>query len=116
MQARREAQAAGADEALLLSTSGELCCGTAANLLVQRSGQWLTPALSSGCLPGIMRGQLLERGLATEARLDAQPQDGDRWLLINSLSCRPITNVDGAALTPLSWEEVRAVFDPLLTD
>ncbi len=116
VQARREARGAGAEDALLLSTSGELCCGTAANLLVQRQGQWLTPALSSGCLPGIMRGQLLERGLATESQLDATPQDGDRWLLINSLSCRPITSVDGAALTPLSLEEVRALFDPLLAD
>ncbi|MGB0875070.1 MAG: aminotransferase class IV, partial [Synechococcus sp.] len=71
IQARREAHAAGADDALLLSTSGELCCGTAANLLVQRQGQWLTPPLSSGCLPGVMRGQLLSRGLVQEARLAA---------------------------------------------
>ncbi|MFY9251082.1 MAG: aminotransferase class IV, partial [Vulcanococcus sp.] len=32
VQARREARGAGAEDALLLSTSGELCCGTAANL------------------------------------------------------------------------------------
>ena len=116
IQARREAQAAGADDALLLSTSGELCCGTAANLLVQRQGQWLTPALSSGCLPGVMRGQLLKRGIAQEARLEAQPQAGDRWLLINSLSCRPIKSVDGEALPHSTLEEVRALFDPLLMD
>ena len=51
IQARREAQDQGADDALLLNTAGALCCGTAANLLVRRRGQWLTPPLSSGCLP-----------------------------------------------------------------
>ena len=116
IQARREAQAAGADDALLLSTSGELCCGTAANLLVQRQGQWLTPPLSSGCLPGVMRGQLLSRGLVQEERLEAQPQSGDRWLLINSLSCRPIERLDGQALTPHNRQEIRALFDPLVAD
>ena len=116
VQARREAHAAGADDALLLSTSGELCCGTTANLLVQRQGQWLTPPLSSGCLPGVMRGQLLSRGLVQEARLEAQPQSGDRWLLINSLSCRPIECLDGQALTPHNRQEIRALFDPLVAD
>ena len=58
IQARREARTTGADEALLLSSTGELCCGAVANLLVRRQGQWLTPPLSSGCLPGVMRGQI----------------------------------------------------------
>ena len=85
IQARLEARRAGADDALLLASGGELCCGTTANLLIQRQGQWLTPALSSGCLPGVMRAQLLERGLAEEADLSPEPQPGDSWLLINSL-------------------------------
>ena len=99
IQARREARAAGADEALLLSTSGELCCGSTANLLVQRRGRWLTPALSSGCLPGVMRGRLLALNLAEERRLEAQPEAGDQWLLINSISCRPIQQLAGQTLT-----------------
>jgi 4-amino-4-deoxychorismate lyase len=98
IQARREARRAGADEALLLSTSGELCCGSSANLLVQRQGRWLTPPLSSGCLPGVMRGRLLELGLAAEAQLSASVEPGDRWLLINSLSCRPVLALEGQPL------------------
>jgi len=70
IQARHEARHAGADDALLLSTTGELCCATAANLLVRRAGRWLTPPLSSGCLPGIMRRRALELGLAEEARIE----------------------------------------------
>jgi 4-amino-4-deoxychorismate lyase len=98
IQARREARAAGADEALLLSTSGELCCGASANLLVRRAGQWLTPPLTSGCLPGVMRQRALELGLAREQRLEPEPQAGDQWLLINSLGCRPIQQLEAGPL------------------
>jgi branched-chain amino acid aminotransferase len=100
IQARREAQAAGADEALLLNSDGELCCGAAANVLVLRHGTWLTPPLSSGCLPGVMRGRLLELALAEEAVLTPTPEPGDQWLLINSLSCRAIRMLDGRKLEP----------------
>jgi 4-amino-4-deoxychorismate lyase len=98
IQARREARGAGADEALLLGNGGELSCGASANVLVQRRGRWLTPALDSGCLAGVMRGRLLELGLAAEARLEAAAEPGDRWLLINSLSCRPVLKLEGQPL------------------
>lgn len=54
------AQAHGADEAVLANTVGDLCEGTATNVFVERDGQVLTPALSSGCLGGITRELLLE--------------------------------------------------------
>lgn len=54
IQALREARSAGPDDALLLSRDGELCCGSSANLLVRRRGEWFTPPLASGCLPGVM--------------------------------------------------------------
>ena len=114
IQARREAQLAGADEALLLSSTGELCCGSSANLLVRRGGTWLTPPLSSGCLPGVMRGRLLQLGLAREARLEARPEPGDQWLLINSLSCRPLASLDGQRLEP--WGGTEPLWRGLLDD
>lgn len=105
IQARREAIDQGADEALLRSTTGELCCGSTANLLVQRQGQWLTPPRSSGCLPGVMRHQLLERGIAREQTIAPTPEPGDAWLLINSLDCRVVSAVDGQALTTTNEAE-----------
>ena len=87
IQARREANAAGADDALLLNTENELCSGTAANLLVHRNGALLTPPLSSGCLPGIMRGRALAAGLCEEANLPiTELRSGS---LINSLAVAP---------------------------
>ena len=98
--ARRQASAAGADDALLSSSAGGLCCGTAANLLIQGDGGWLTPPLSSGCLPGIMREQAIGRGLAherpiTTADLLASPGA----VLLNSLGCRPIRADDDGNTT-----------------
>ena len=89
--ARRQASAAGADDALLTSSAGGLCCGTAANLLVQGDEGWLTPPLESGCLPGTMRQQAIDRGLARECPVTtADLLASAGALLLNSLGCRPI--------------------------
>ena len=98
IQARREALSQGAEEGLLRSTTGELCCASTANLLVRRQGRWLTPPLGSGCLPGIMRQRLLDQGVAREHRLETEPEPEDQWLLINSLDCRPVSAIDGQPL------------------
>ena len=120
IQARREAAACGCDDALLSSSgaSGELACGSSANLLVRQGDAWLTPPLSSGCLPGVMRARALELGLAQEASL--QPQDllnSQGALLINSLGCRPIQQLEGQ---PIGWpeplsEQAAALWHSLLT-
>ena len=102
IQARREAQEQGADDALLLNTAGAMCCGTAANLLIRRRGQWLTPALSSGCLPGVMRGRALSQGVAMETELEAEFEADDQAVLINSLSCRPIASHNGKTLAAMT--------------
>ncbi len=98
INARQEAKLLGYDEALLQSTNSEICCGATANLIVKRQGQFLTPRLESGCLPGIMRQQGLDTGLLIEAKIDIEPQEGDEWLLINSLSCQAINQVKNKSL------------------
>ena len=98
IQARREAERNGADEAVLLNTSGELCCGTVANLLVLRQGRWLTPPLSSGCLPGVIRQRGLDLGRLEEAWLGEALQSDDQAVLVNSLGCRPLRSIDGQRL------------------
>lgn len=113
IQARREARRAGADDALLLSTAGGLCCSTTANLLARRDGRWFTPPLASGCLPGVMRGRALALGLVEEANLE--PEDlasAEAALLINSLGCRPVTAVEGGRLS--RWAEPEALWRQLL--
>ena len=112
--ARREARRRGADDALLLNTAGQLCCGTAANLLVRREGRWLTPGLSGGCLPGVMRSRCLATGLAQVGELGAMLRGGDQALLINSLSCRPIHRLDGVDLSPIGEASAEKLWEQLL--
>jgi branched-subunit amino acid aminotransferase/4-amino-4-deoxychorismate lyase len=100
IQARRQAREAGADDALLRSSAGGLCCGTTANLLVRRSGTWITPPQSGGCLPGVMRRRGLERGLVVEQPIQEQDlASGEAAWLINSLGCRPISHLGAVHLT-----------------
>ena len=112
IQARREAQAQGAELALLRNTSGDLCCGDSANLLVKRQGDWITPPLKSGCLPGVMRAKALQQGLVTETRIGPALRAGDQALLINSLGCRSLKQVDGMELHPSA--EAKQLWQQLL--
>lgn len=54
------AAADGFDETVFLNTRQEVCEAGTANLFLVRNGTLLTPALDSGCLPGIMRAHVLE--------------------------------------------------------
>ncbi|WP_353471601.1 aminotransferase class IV family protein [Salipiger sp. H15] len=62
------ARPAGVDELLFLNTRGELCEGAYTNVFLEREdGARVTPALSSGLLPGVLRAALLEEGAFAEA-------------------------------------------------
>lgn len=56
---------------IYLNTRGELCEGTRTNVYLKLAGQWFTPAVTSGCLPGVQRAELLEQGAAQERVLTA---------------------------------------------
>ncbi len=58
--ARREAAEAGADEALLLNTAGDIAEASAANLFAVFDGVLQTPSLGDGALPGVTRAVVME--------------------------------------------------------
>lgn len=69
--ARSEYDAEEADEVLLLNERGEVCEGTISNVFVDDGEDALvTPALSCGLLPGVLRAELIAKGRAREAVLD----------------------------------------------
>ena len=55
-----QAQAKGFDEVILLNERGEVAECTSANIFIAKGNQVWTPPISSGCLPGVTRGVLLE--------------------------------------------------------
>jgi 4-amino-4-deoxychorismate lyase len=100
--ARREADAAGADEGLLCDSEGLLVEAIAANLFVARDGVLLTPALDQAGVNGIMRAQVMELALeeGVESRVThMRPEDilsSDGLFLTNSLwGIRPVTELNG---------------------
>jgi branched-chain amino acid aminotransferase len=98
--ARAEAARAGADEALLLNDAGRVAEGAASNLFIRRGSRWLTPPLTEGCLPGVMRRRVLELSGGEEAPL--APSDlweADGVYLTNALmGCLPLAALDGKPL------------------
>jgi len=65
----RVASLCGAQEVVFLNPQGQLCEGSFTTLFVEKDGQYLTPALSCGLLPGILRADMLASGHAVEAIL-----------------------------------------------
>lgn len=68
--ARAEARAAGADEAVMLSTSGEVACAAAGNLFWMTDGVLFTPALACGVLDGIVRGEAMATARGMGVRVE----------------------------------------------
>lgn len=56
----------GFDDVVLWNERGEVCETTIANLAIQIDGQWVTPPVSSGLLPGTLRAEMLARGELVE--------------------------------------------------
>ena len=99
-------EACGADHAVLGDTIGRLSEALTANVFVVVDGRLLTPSLSSGCLPGIVRGLLLEAGVAEEAELDLSSLDrvAEAFLTSSVVGVRPIGTVDGRSLPTVDGE------------
>jgi len=58
--ARKKAEDAGFDEAILLDAKGTVIEATASNIFLWKNGRIVTPPLSTGCLPGITRAEVIK--------------------------------------------------------
>ena len=83
--AARAALPPGVDEALLKNAEGNLCEGTITSVFLWRDGRLLTPPLSCGLLPGVLRETLLADGHAEEAMLTMNDLQGGRLYCGNAL-------------------------------
>ena len=61
-----EARERGFFDALHVNTRGELTEGSITNILLELDGEWFTPPMESGLLPGIWRARVLAEGKARE--------------------------------------------------
>ena len=71
---------AGTFEVALMDVDGFLTEGSFTSLFAERNGTLVTPPLSRGLLPSILRADLLETGRAVEADLRAEDLAGVFWI------------------------------------
>lgn len=70
----------GAAEAVLVRADGRVTEGSYTNLFVERDGTLVTPPLSAGLLPGVLRAQLIDEGRAVEADLTLDDLADGFWI------------------------------------
>ena len=87
----KHAHSQGGDESLLLNTSDVLCECATSNIFFVKDERLYTPSLETGCLPGIMRAEVLkianDRGVKVEQGFYTLPdiQQADSVFITNSL-------------------------------
>ena len=82
----RRARHPNADDVLLVNGRGELTESTIANVAVKVEGQWCTPPMEAGCLPGVYRRVLLEEGKLVERPIRLEDLAGSSEIaLLNSV-------------------------------
>ena len=116
--ARAEADDAGAEEALMLNTLGNVVEGTTSNLFWIERATVCTPPLASGILPGVTRAVVLELcrrlGIEISERSITGPELKTRDGIFLSLSSWGIVeaqSLDGVSLTSsLLTEKIRRAY------
>lgn len=97
--ARREAEAAGADDAILLNTAGRVAESTVANVFVLVDSFMLTPPVDEGALPGILRFETIKLARAEQRPIGVDMlKRASEVFLTDALGVRPVTHIDGEAV------------------
>ena len=81
---RRRERRPDVDDVVMLNTRGELTEVTRATLALQLDGEWWTPPLDAGCLPGVERARLVEAGRLRERVLHVADLDRAEGLAVLS--------------------------------
>lgn len=103
--ARRQAHAAGADEALLTDAAGNILEGSASNVFAVVGGVIHTPPVDAGLLPGVTRAAVIEvcqrtgRDVIEEPlRVEALVAADEAFLTASTREVVPLVALDGGPL------------------
>jgi branched-chain amino acid aminotransferase len=77
-----------------------VCEGSVTNLLFRIDGQWITPPISDGVLPGIVRALVIENcGVLVRSIMESQLDQVSSGFLLSSLRiAQPIASINGREL------------------
>ncbi|MFZ5353437.1 MAG: aminotransferase class IV [Bacillota bacterium] len=127
--AKRTADEAGYDEALLLNSSGFVSEGSISNIFWLKGNNLYTPSVECGVLPGITRKQVLELSSSLNICIDEgfySPEKlfkADEVFITNSLmGIMPVKQIDGNVyelksdgITSMLDNEYRKMIESLVT-
>ncbi len=104
----------GVDDCLFFDRQDRLLETSVSNVFALVDGEWRTPAVSLGLLPGIARAWALERGMAREAVLHVQDLAQCAALAVTNSThgVMPVVAIDGRALPAEPVEAWRAQLGP----
>ena len=87
----------GGDEAIVCNDKGKVCEGSVTNLLFCIDGKWVTPPISDGVLPGVMRALVIEYcGVSVRSIDKSEISRVQAAFLLSSLRiAQPVISIDG---------------------
>ncbi len=87
----------GADEAIVCNEAGKVSEGAVTNLLLRIDDKWVTPPISDGVLPGVMRALVIEYCGVLVRSIDSSeiPRVQSAFLLSSLRIAQPVTSIDG---------------------
>ena len=88
----------GADEAIVCNDKGKICEGAVSNLLFRIGDKWVTPPISDGVLPGVMRALVIEYCGVSVRSIDRSeiPRVQSAFLLSSLRIAQPVASIDGS--------------------
>lgn len=87
----------GADEAIVCNEKGKVCEGSVTNLLLRIEDTWVTPPISDGVLPGVMRALVIEYCGVSVRSIDVSEilLVQSAFLLSSLRIAQPVISIDG---------------------
>lgn len=76
----------GLNDALILNTNNEVCEATSSNIVIVKDNRIITPAVSSGCVAGVMRTLLINKfGVGERPLTESDVISADEVWLVNAV-------------------------------
>lgn len=96
----QEAIAVGCDEVIQIDKDDRVCEGAVSNYAFRIHGQWRTPPITAGILPGVIRAVAVEKcGVVVKDLSRADVTYCEAAIVMSSLKIAiPVTSIDGRSL------------------
>jgi D-alanine transaminase len=102
--AKKKAQRASADEALLVG-DGEVREGASSSFFVVKGGRLITHPLDEHILPGVVRDRVISLAIAAKIRVDERPlretelfQLDEAFITSTTMGVMPVAEIDGRVI------------------